>query len=371
LGCKIIKITRDNYEDVSPRERVLTTLLHREPDKVPKYIRFTPEVKCFLRDEMGIDNYEDYFGIEIRRVGFKPAREVPDFAKYYTNLPPDTEFDDWGIPFVAGSQGHLKRELYPLAKFKSPKEVSEYPWPDFMVPYRHEYLEREVKELHDRGYAVMGRLTEISGGFIFETAWQLRGMHNLLVDFYDNPELARLILDKILDINSKVSRRFAEAGVDILWLGDDVGMQETMFMSPDMWRTWLKPRLKQMIKSAKDVNPMLHIFYHSDGFIEPIIPDLIEIGVDILNPIQPECMDPIKLKKLYVESLSFFGTISVQTTMPFGTPEDVRQKVKQMIEGVGKEGGFIISPTHYIQIDVPWENVLAFFQAVDEFGKYQ
>ncbi len=357
---------------MTPRERVLTTLSHRKPDKVPKYIRFTPEMKVKVREKIGTDNYEDHFGIEIRRVGFKPTKKLPDFTPYYGDfLPENTYFDDWGIPFVVGSEGHIKRELYPMANFKTEEEIFEYPWPDFMASYRHKHLEREVNKLHNQGYAVIGRLTEISGGFIFETAWQLRGMDNLFVDFYDNPDFARILLDKITRINAEVSVRFAEAGVDILWLADDIGTQDKMLMSPDMWRKWLKPRLKLLIDSAKRVSPHIHIFYHSDGFIEPVIPDLIEIGVDILNPIQPECMNPVKLKKLYGDKLSFFGTIGVQAVMPFGSPEDVKRNVREMVEKVGKGGGFIIAPTHFVSTQVPWENVEAFFEAVEEFGRYR
>ncbi len=356
---------------MTPRNRVLTTLSRREPDNVPKHIRFTPEMKLKMRDKIGTDNYEDYFGIEIRRVGFKPAKKLPDFSTYCDeSLPEDTDFDDWGIPFVAGSEGHVKRELYPMATFKTEAEVLEYPWPNFMASYRHKDLEKEVGKLHEREYAVIGRLTEISGGFIFETAWQLRGMDNLFVDFYDNSNLARALLDKITQINAEVSTRFAEAGVDILWLADDIGTQEAMLMSPDMWRKWLKPRLKHLIDSAKRVNPHIHIFYHSDGFIAPVIPELIEIGVDVLNPIQPECMNPVELKRLYGSRLSFFGTIGVQTVMPLGKPEDVRRNVREMINKVGQGGGFIVAPTHFVSAQVPWENVEAFFDAVEEFGYY-
>ena len=371
LGKSCVLDGKDRSMVMSSRDRVLTALSREKPDKVPKYIRFTPEMKVKLHEKIGTDNYEDYFGIEIRRVGFKPAKKLPDFSSYYgESLPKNTYFDDWGIPFVTGSEGHVKRELYPMATFQTPQEILEYPWPDFMSSYRHEHLEKEVQKLHERGYAVIGRLTETSGGFIFETAWQLRGMDNLFVDFYDNPDFARVLLDKITEINVQVSTRFAEAGVDILWLADDIGIQNTMLMSPAMWRKWLKPRLKRLIDSAKRVNPHIHIFYHSDGFIEPVIPELIEIGVDVLNPIQPECMNPVKLKRLYGDELSFFGTIGVQTVMPFGTSKDVRHAVREMIEKVGQGGGFVIAPTHFVPAEVPWENVQAFFDAVEEFGQY-
>lgn len=134
-----------------------------------------------------------------------------------------------------------------------------------------------------------------------------------------------------------------------------------------MWREWLKPRLASVIEAAKEANPEVLIFYHSCGYIEPIIPDLIEIGVDILNPVQPESMDPERIKKLYGNELAFWGTIGTQTTLPFGTPDEVRQEVKRMIETVGDGGGLLISPTHVIEPDVPWENIMAFVDAVKEY----
>jgi uroporphyrinogen decarboxylase len=125
--------------------------------------------------------------------------------------------------------------------------------------------------------------------------------------------------------------------------------------------------LASVIEAAKEANPEVLIFYHSCGYIEPIIPDLIEIGVDILNPVQPESMDPERIKKLYGNELAFWGTIGTQTTLPFGTPDEVRQEVKRMIETVGDGGGLLISPTHVIEPDVPWENIMAFVDAVKEY----
>ncbi|MEG1126885.1 MAG: uroporphyrinogen decarboxylase family protein, partial [Oscillospiraceae bacterium] len=116
--------------------------------------------------------------------------------------------------------------------------------------------------------------------------------------------------------------------------------------------------------------PDVLAFYHSDGVIDEIIPDLIKIGVDILNPIQPECVNPIRLKELYGDKLSFWGTIGTQTTMPFGTENEVRENVRKMIETVGKGGGFCVAPTHLLEPEVPWVNINAFVSAVNDFGKY-
>ena len=123
------------------------------------------------------------------------------------------------------------------------------------------------------------------------------------------------------------------------------------------------------VKSPKDINPDALLCYHSDGYIEPIIPDLIEIGVDVLNPVQPECMDPAKLKKLYGDKLAFWGTIGIQRTLPFGTPEEVEAEVKERIETVGKGGGLYLSPTHSIAPEVPLENIFALVEAVKEYGR--
>jgi len=164
------------------------------------------------------------------------------------------------------------------------------------------------------------------------------------------------------------ARRLAGADVDILRLGDDVGSQRAMLMSPDTWRTWFKPRLADLIRAAKAVKPDMLVFYHSDGYIEPIIPDLIEIGLDILNPVQPECMDPAQLKREYGRDLAFWGTIGTQTTMPFGDAEEVRRVVKERIDTVGPEG-LLLAPTHVLEPDVPWENIEAFADAVEEYGR--
>lgn len=137
-----------------------------------------------------------------------------------------------------------------------------------------------------------------------------------------------------------------------------------------MWREWFKPRLAAVIKAAKDTKPDLLVQYHTDGDCREVIPDLIEVGVDILNPIQPECMDPVELKMKYGDQLSFSGTIGTQSTMPHGTPEDVHQEVRRMIETVGVGGGLFLAPTHVLEPDVPWENVVAFIRAAKEFGGY-
>jgi len=135
---------------------------------------------------------------------------------------------------------------------------------------------------------------------IFERAWRIWGMENFMIDMLSNPDMATLLLDKITGISSFMAKRFAESDVDIIKLGDDIGSQNTMIMHPDMWHRWLKLRLAKIINIIKKIKPEALIYYHTDGYIEPVIPDLIDIGVDILNPVQPECMDPVKLTSVKI-----------------------------------------------------------------------
>jgi uroporphyrinogen decarboxylase len=155
--------------------------------------------------------------------------------------------------------------------------------------------------------------------------------------------------------------------VDVIMFGDDVGTQKALMMSVETWRKWVKPATAATIAAAKAVNPDVIALYHSDGVIYDIIPELIEIGVDVLNPVQPECVDPLVLKEQYGDRLSFWGTIGTQTTMPFGTPEEVRENVRQMIQTVGKGGGLLIAPTHLLEPEVPVENVVAYINACAEY----
>ena len=182
----------------------------------------------------------------------------------------------------------------------------------------------------------------------------------------DDP-IAEACLDRILGVKREMAGRYAALGVDVIIYGDDVGTERAMMMSADMWRKWLKPRLREVIRAAKDVNPNVLCYYHSDGVIDEIIGDLIEVGVDILNPVQPECMDPIKIKERFGGELSFWGTLGTQTTMPFGTPGDVRRVCAEMIEQAGKGGGLVLAPTHLLEPEVPWENIEAFVETAKSY----
>jgi len=351
--------------DMSPRERVTRVVNRQKPDRVPAEAGFTPTIREKFEKATGQTDAAEYFHYDTRAVGFKPPTVKPDFSAYFPDAPEELTVNEWGMATVPAGFLHFTGRRYALQNATSVKEVQDFPWPDFTDPARHEHLEADVAALHDEGWFVTGMV-----GHIFETAWQVRGNHEFFMDTIDHPDIAHAICDALADRQAFRARRFAEAGVDMLQLGDDVGMQDRLMMSPETWRRLLKPQLARVIQAAREVNPTLPVWYHSDGDIRQIIPELIEVGVTVLNPVQPECMDPIQIKKQYGDRLAFWGTIGTQSTMPFGSVDDVRACVRERIETVGYDGGLMLAPTHVLEPEVPWENIAAFFDAVKEFGRY-
>ena len=190
-----------------------------------------------------------------------------------------------------------------------------------------------------------------------------------MIDMALEDEKAVWLLDQITDKACYRTEIFARLGADIIGLGDDIGMQDSIMMPVEMFQQWLKPRLRKVIQAAKSANPEVLISYHSCGFIEPFISDLIEIGVDILNPVQPECMDFKEIHDKYGSQLSFSGTIGTQDLMPFGTPEDVKKEGKRNLKIAGEKGGLLCCPTHLLDPEVPWENIEAYIDACNEANK--
>lgn len=353
--------------EMSPRQRVTTTMRREVPDRVPKEAGFTPAIQAAFEENTGATNAAEYFGFERRGVGFRGPQEPQDFSLYYPDgIPEGTSINEYGSGRVPSDFYHFTSRIYPLERAETVEELEEYPWPDYTPERRHAHLEETVAALHQDEWFVSGGV-----GHIWENAWALTRMEKLMQDMVLNRAFAGYIFDRITEDRAFMARRYAQAGADMIHCGDDIGMQDRLMMSPEMWREWLKPRWRRVIRAAKDVNPDILAWYHSDGDVREVIEDLIEIGFDILNPVQPECMDPAALKRRYGDRLAFWGCIGTQTTMPFGTPEEVGEAVKWTIDTVGAGGGLLVAPTHVLEPDVPWENIEALFEAVDEYGVYE
>jgi uroporphyrinogen decarboxylase len=352
---------------MTSRERVLTAMRRRQPDRPPFDFSFgfSPAQIAVFHERTGTDDPYDYFGADTRMVWPGPTTLTTDYTPYLGAMPAGSTIDEWGIGHVPttsrdGDHAHLEGFQYPMVSLETAAEAADYPLPDLDADYRYESVRSEINDIQSRGLAAMAML-ECT---IFERAWYLRSMERLLLDFADGSAFATTLLDRIAEKRVVQARRYAELGADVICYGDDVGTQRGMLMSVTMWQRWLKPRLARTIAAARAIRRDVLVFYHSDGDVTAIIPDLIEIGVDILNPIQPECMDPVALKRAFGDRLSFWGTIGTQSTFPFGGPEDVRREVRARIATVGVGGGLFLAPTHVIEPEVPFDNIVAFVEAV-------
>lgn len=351
---------------MTPRENLLRAIRKEQPEYVPLFFSLCEELEESFQRRTGCRDYLSYYDIPIRNIHMHPSLHPVDFSAYYPSLPANTTITEYGVANVSHGFKHFTKMLHPMESFTTPEEVYQFPFPDILEDYRWEGLEEEVKKIHAEGYAATFNCISV-----FESAWALRGMENLLCDMLADHEMAAACLDRMSNFQAKIAARVAALGVDMIIYGDDVGTQKALMMSKEQWRQWIKPTTRAVIAAAKQVNPDVICYYHSDGNIFDIIDELIEVGVEVLNPIQPECMDPVKVKQAYGDKLSFWGTIGTQTTMPFGTPEEVEKTVKKMIDEVGKGGGLIIAPTHLLEPEVPWENIEALVHAVKKYGSYK
>jgi uroporphyrinogen decarboxylase len=202
----------------------------------------------------------------------------------------------------------------------------------------------------------------IIGFSLFERAWTLRSMPELLIDFMVNKDFANELLDRIVKYNLAVVDIVSQYDIDCIFYGDDWGQQKGLIMGPGLWREFIKPRLRVMYNQVKQKS--MYVAQHSCGDVSEIFPDLIELGLDIYNTFQPEIYDVAKMKSLYGRNITFYGGISTQRLLPNAPPEEVKAEMLSLMKLLGQNGGYIVAPTHSIPNDVPTENILAFLEIV-------
>lgn len=352
---------------MNQRENLLSLLKKQGYEKVPFEFSLCPSlVESYHKNENTQVDYRDYFEMPLKSVpGLTPDdTNKSRFLEYHKKdkITLD-ELDDWGVGHRATKTSmHMTKMFFPLDDAQTVEDIQQYPLPTYSQE-NNPNLKQQVNEIHKKGLASVGNMQCT----VWEASWYIRGMETLMMDMMSEEEMAIAILDKVTEMAIQKAKLYVTAGVDILFLGDDVGMQQTIMMSEELYTRWLLPRLKKVIDAAKAINPEVLVFYHSCGYVEPLIPYLIEAGIDVLNPIQPECMDFEAIFKKYGDKISFNGTIGTQTTMPFGTPKEVKAQVKRHLDIAGEKGGLFVSPTHLLEPEVPWENIKAYMQACKEY----
>lgn len=382
---------------MKPRERVLMALRHQEPDRVPFDLAGTVTTGIH---HIAYRNLLNYLGmpkddIKIAEIHQQLAavhedvlqRLKVDFRPVYSKLPSGwrpkfeedhkyTRFiDQWGIGWRKPKDGGLYYDLesHPFASFSTPEEVANYRVPDPADPARLEGVEEEARRLAESTGAALC-LAGVSAGFM-EMAYWLRGYENFFMDLAGDHKMAHAILDKTVEIKIKfwemALSRFGDL-IDVVVEADDFASQFGMIISPETYRKFIKPRQKELFGAIKK-HSNAFICFHSCGSVHDIIPDLIEVGVDALNPVQVSAanMDSNKLKKEFGDALTFWGGgVDTQRVLNYGTPQQVKDEVKRRIDDLAPGGGFVFTPVHNVQADVPPENYMAMWEAWEEYGKY-
>jgi uroporphyrinogen decarboxylase len=351
---------------MNSRERLLTALDGGEPDRVPRALNF---YRVDIERLAPSGQYRDDW-VDVRFVRFQASPEEEELRRLARPHRPDTRLGtpDQMRTYVRWEyRPETPRRRNPLARARSLDDLRSFPFPDCSQPYHVEALAQQVQDLHVRGLAAGGNLPHL-GGELFEAAWRLRGLENFMLDLIDRPAWAHYLLDRLADLASRNAQTLARAGIDVLALDDDVGMPRTMMIGPAHWREFFKPRLAGIIEAARAVKPDLRVLFHSDGYFEPIVPDLVEIGVNAINPLQPDHMDAVRIRRKYGPKLALWGTVGHQTTFSFAAPDEIRQEVRLRIETLGR-AGLILSPAYDIdEPDIPWENIAAFLEAAETYG---
>lgn len=351
---------------MNPKQRVQAVLNRQQVDRIPVDLWCSPEVFRSLAEHTGLEDERDLY----RTLGVDQIFWIA--APYRGQLrPPESAGETttpWGCRLKKVEAGDARYDEGfepPLKEYSTPDALDDYPWwPD---PERFDYdaMEREVERAGDE-FATLGPWVSL-----FEIYCALRGFEQALMDTVLCPDFVGVALDRIEAIQTELVRRFlgrTKKKPDMVFVSDDMGGQHGLLLSLGTWQNLLGPRLRRWCNLIHSFG--VRVFYHSDGAVAPLIPHLIEAGIDVLNPIQHACagMERASLKERFGERLVFHGGVDNQSVLPFGTPEQVREETRHCLEWLGRGGGFICCSCHIIQAGTPLENVLALIEAVHRHG---
>lgn len=344
---------------MNSKERVLAAMSLEEPDRIPVDSTFTEEISNRLMKRLGLESDADLrvkLGLDVMYCsvndGFlTPAQPLQD-GSYLTEL---------GVRVRNMKAGGVRFIQHPV---KSYEDLGKVNFPNPGEEHRYRGIPLTINALGNE-YAVVCD----AGWGLFEKSWALRGFASFLMDMYRTPMSAERLLDLVLDFHLEVVKRICEYSVDAILFGDDFGMQDRLIVSDDLWRKMLKPRWAKLIAIPR--HRAIPVMFHSDGNILEIIPDLIDVGVDVLDPVQPKALSPLLVKEKFGGKMALHGLIDIQEVLPLYSSVEVGEAIKKLINDVAPGGGTIFSPTHTVLPDVPLSNYLSFLKAVKKWGRYR
>jgi uroporphyrinogen decarboxylase len=348
-------------------ERIMSAVRHQRPDRLPIDYLATPESDAALKAYLGVTGDEPLLrrlGCDIRRVA---GRYVGPAGTMGAPGVMASGRDYWGVvwrPVQAETVTYNEIEHYPLAQAKTVGEIENYAWPSVdWFDFSH------LPETIDRINADERRAIMFFAGGSFESPWYMRGMEQFLLDLVESPDIAECISRHVTDFYVARAMRALEESdgrIDIVGSGGDIGSQRGMILAPDLWREHIKPYSNRLIRTFKDMG--LVTFYHSCGSLVPVIEDLIGMGLDILDPIQPNAagMDAESLRRQFGGRLVFHGGIDEQELLPHGSPDDVRRETERLMNVLGHDGGYIVCPAHQFQPDTAPANIMAIYDTAQQ-----
>lgn len=342
------------------REHLLRYLRREIKNGIPFDLGFNPEANRKYGTFLNGQTEREYFNCPVRSLHpdlLLAKRDFDPQMLYPEGIPGDAYIDEWGI--CTTEHNGLVYVQNPMKDYESIEDLASYPFPDYSRSECYERAAKKVEEYHAQGLPVIIKAERL----IFAMGRDLRGYENHLMDYYINPEFNEALLDKILECQKQMVRGMASTKADILWLSSDVASQTNVFIRPEVYHNTIAWRMKALYEEARRVNPDILCAYHCCGNVEPIMDDILDFGIQILNPIQPESLNLPEFKKKYGEKLILWGGLSVQKTFPYGTPEDVRTELENVCRILGSGGGYVASPSNEITEDIPWENIRAFCDA--------
>ena len=335
------------------REKVRRAISHIQTEETPWSLELTSGAAQNIKNFSGTDDLDSYLGNHMYRLNYKKNVPLHDGTGNEKDLFGVT----WHTSNDGGDVGHIVG--YPLKNAETIEDLRSYPFPDINKDLADEIC-RDLEE-KSKDYFTMFSI----GMCYFERAWGLREMANVLMDMCDGEEMLDYILDKTLEHHLKLLDYVLDRPFDGVYLGDDWGQQTGSIMGPERWRRFIKPGMKQMFDKIKQKGK--YVIVHSCGNIVELLPDLIDMGLDVYNTVQPEVYDLRYLKREFGKDLTFYGGISTQGVLPFGTKKEVADKTKETLDIMFRDGGYILSPAHGITPDVPVENIMAIVETAKSY----
>jgi len=332
------------------KERMRRALNHEPVDRIPTQINYTDEMGEILVKHFGVPREELPYRLDnhMIRVDLKHTT--------YYNEDRSAKYDWWGVGWDTVVEGYWPAD----APFAGTTDLDSFNWPD---PHQPDVLDDAARIMA----ADNGRhfITPNFGFCLYERAWSMRGFEQLNLDMMTDLDFVEALMDRIVEIQLALIHRYIALGVDGGYFGDDYGAQKNMLFSPRIWRKIIKPRLAKLFAPFREAG--LPVIMHSDGDIAAIMPDLVDVGLTVFNPVQPEVTDHAWLRQTFGTNLAYYGGVSTQSVMPFGTPDDVRAATRQAAKTLAPNGtGLVIAPSHRMMVDIPMPNVEAF---MDVAGK--